>query len=137
MEQTSIGIQVAGIYDANEEKAPLLQVWPYGADEPLVPTDEIDNVICGGFVEGKQVRATKFYIDFRDADWRKRRLIGAQWRRMAPSGVLECAETKLALAQSNSVFNAQYCGTRMRKRLLTRLLYKDAFGCLNVRMCPL
>ena len=33
----------------------LLQVWPYGAEEPMVPTDEIDNLICAEFIEGKQV----------------------------------------------------------------------------------
>jgi len=31
-------------------------VWPYGAEEPMVPTDEIDNLICAEFIEGKQER---------------------------------------------------------------------------------
>lgn len=34
----------------------LEPVWPYGADEPLVPTDEIDNLVCAYFLEGKQER---------------------------------------------------------------------------------
>jgi len=34
----------------------LEPVWPYGADEPLIPTDEISNLLCADFLEGKQER---------------------------------------------------------------------------------
>lgn len=48
----------------------LEPVWPYGADEPLVPTDEIDNVVSASFLEGRQERfihkETQRFLRFAD-----------------------------------------------------------------------
>merc|ERR1719193_248694 len=48
----------------------LEPVWPYGADEPLVPTDEIDNIVAASFIEGRQERfiekETKRFIKLAD-----------------------------------------------------------------------
>merc|ERR1712212_562010 len=48
----------------------LEPVWPYGADEPLVPTDEIDNFVAAAYVEGKQERfldkETKRFVKLAD-----------------------------------------------------------------------